>query len=102
MAINTTVSTATMTAVKTALRISTNAYDSEITDLVKAAVDDMGLAGITNDSQTDSLVLRAIITYCRLNFGQPDDYDRLKASYDEQKAQLGMATGYTQWTEATS
>lgn len=102
MAINTTVSTATMTAVKTALRISTNAYDSEITDLVKAAVDDMGLAGITNDSQTDSLVLRAIVTYCRLNFGQPDDYDRLKASYDEQKAQLGMATGYTTWTEVTS
>ena len=101
MAINTTVSTATMTAVKTALRISTNAYDSEITDLVKAAVGDMGLAGITNDSQTDSLVLRAIVTYCRLNFGQPDDYDRLKASYDEQKAQLGMATGYTTWIEAT-
>ena len=97
MAINTTVSTATMTAVKTALRISTNAYDSEITDLVKAAVDDMGLAGITNDSQTDSLVLRAIVTYCRLNFGQPDDYDRLKASYDEQKAQLSMCSGYTDW-----
>ena len=101
MAINTTVTTATMTAVKTALRISTNAYDTEITDLVKAAVDDMSLAGITNDSQTDALVLRAIVTYCRLNFGQPDDYDRLKASYDEQKAQMGMGTGYTTWTEAT-
>lgn len=97
-----TVSTATLTAVKTALRLSTNAYDSEITDLINAAVLDMGLAGVTNTADTDALVKKAIITYCRLNFGQPDDYERLKASYDEQKAQMGMATGYTSWTEATS
>ena len=25
------------------------------------------------------------------------EYDRLKAAYDEQKAQLTMATGYTDW-----
>lgn len=92
----------TLPAVKLALRITTTAYDSEITSLINAALKDMGIAGVTNDDDTDALVLRAIITYCRLNFGQPDDYDRLKASYDEQKAQLSMATGYTTWTEATS
>lgn len=91
----------TLPAVKLALRITTTAYDSEITSLINAALKDMGIAGVTNDDDTDALVLRAIITYCRLNFGQPDDYDRLKASYDEQKAQLSMATGYTTWTEAT-
>lgn len=91
-----------MTAVKTALRISTDAYDDEITDLINAAKLDMGVAGVTNDDEDDALVRKAIVSYCRLNFGQPDDYDRLKASYDEQKAQLGMATGYTQWTEVTS
>ena len=92
----------TLPAVKLALRITKTAYDSEITSLINAALKDMGIAGVTNDDDTDALVLRAIITYCRLNFGQPDDYDRLKASYDEQKAQLSMATGYTTWTEATS
>ncbi len=91
------VSSTTLTAVKTALRITTTAYDSEISTLIDAALLDMGIAGVTNDDDTDALVLRAIITYCRLNFGQPDDYDKLKASYDEQKAQLGMATGYTAW-----
>lgn len=91
------VSSTTLTAVKTALRITTTAYDSEISTLINAALLDMGIAGVTNDDDTDALVLRAIITYCRLNFGQPDDYDKLKASYDEQKAQLGMATGYTAW-----
>lgn len=91
-----------LNTVKTALRVTTTAFDSEITDLINAAVKDLGLAGVDNDDTTDALVLRAVVTYCRLNFGQPDDYDRLKASYDEQKAQMGMATGYTTWTEATS
>ena len=46
---------------------------------------------------TDPLILRAVTTYVKMNFGLPEDYDKLKASYDEQKAQLGMATGYTIW-----
>lgn len=91
----------TLPAVKLALRITTTAYDNELTDLINAALLDMGIAGVTNNDDTDALILRAVVTYCRLNFGQPDDYNRLKASYDEQKAQLGMATGYTTWTEAT-
>lgn len=84
--------------VKLALRITTNAFDSEITDLISAALLDMGIAGVTNDSTTDPLVLRAVITYCKLHFGQPDDFDRLKRSYDEQKAQLATATGYTDYS----
>lgn len=83
--------------VKLALRVKTTAFDSEITDLIAAALADLGLAGVTNQEQTDPLIIRAVTTYCRVNFGQPDDYDQLKASYDEQKAQLMMATGYTNW-----
>lgn len=84
-----------------ALRISTTAFDSELTDLINAAQTDLGIAGVTLPETLDAICKRAVITYCKLNFGQPDDYDRLKASYDEQKAQLSMATGYTTWTEAT-
>jgi hypothetical protein len=32
-----------------------------------------------------------------MNFGNPDNYDKLKSSYDEQKAQLSMTEGYTDW-----
>lgn len=87
-----------LAAVKLALRITTDAFDEELSDLIVAALLDMRLAGIQNADTGDPLVKRAIITYCRLNFGQPDDYDRLKKSYDEQKAQMGMASGYTVWT----
>lgn len=86
--------------VKTALRIKTTAYDSELTYLIAAAKLDLGIAGVVLPGELDELVTRAIITYCKLSFGIPEDYDRLKVSYDEQKAQLVTATGYTNWGEA--
>ncbi|MBQ2259704.1 MAG: phage gp6-like head-tail connector protein [Spirochaetales bacterium] len=91
--------------VKLALRITTTAFDSELNDLIDAAKVDLGIAGVvvpvTTETSLDVIIQKAIITYCKLNFGEPDEYDRLKRSYDEQKAQLSMATGYTLWTDQT-
>ncbi len=83
--------------VKMALRITTTAYDDELMDLIEAAQLDLGIAGVVVPDQIDAIVSRAIITYCKMSFGLPEDYERLKASYDEQKAQLSNATGYTNW-----
>lgn len=81
--------------VKTALRVTTNAFDAEIADLIAAACADLGIVGVEAVATTsDALLIRAIITYCRTNFGSPEDYERLKRSYDEQKAQLLTADGY--------
>ena len=90
---------AILAKIKTALRVVTDAYDDEITDLASAALLDLGIAGADGENVilSDALCLRAVITYVRMNFGSPDDYDRLKASYDEQKAQMSMASGYTIW-----
>jgi len=86
--------------VKTALRITTDAFDDELTDLIEAAKLDLQIAGVIVPASLDAIVTRAIITYCKMSFGIPDDYDRLKRSYDEQKAQLSTATGWTDWGEA--
>ncbi|MEE1171656.1 MAG: DNA-packaging protein [Ruminococcus sp.] len=86
---------------KMAARITTDFYDVEVERLLNAAMLDLGVAGVVIPSELDDLVSQAAITYFLMNFGQPDNYDRLKASYDEQKAQLSTKTGYTQWTEAT-
>lgn len=84
--------------VKKALRLTVNNYDDELTLMINAALADLGIVGIDStlltDATTDPLVKQAVITYCRMHFGSPDDYDRLKASYDEQKAQMITATGY--------
>lgn len=87
--------------VKLALRITTNSFDSELEDLIAAAKIDLGIAGVELPSTLDAICEIAIITYCKLHFGEPDEYDRLKASYDEQKAQLSMASGYTTWIDRT-
>lgn len=98
---------------KLALRIKTDIYDGEIARLIEAAVGDLGIvdveaAGVSltvtattegetvmdNSTITDQLLIRAIITYVRLHFGTPDDYDKLERSYFEQKAQLITASGY--------
>lgn len=85
--------------VKLALRVTTTAYDNDLNDLINAAKLDLDIAGVVLPSTLDAICERAIITYCKLHFlGLSDnEWDRLKASYDEQKAQLTMATGYTNW-----
>lgn len=82
--------------VKLTLRVVTDDFDEEISDLISAAVSDLQAAGVVTDNM-DNFVTMAIKTYCRCNFGNPDNYDRLKSSYDEQKAQLSMRSGYTKW-----
>lgn len=83
--------------VKGALRLTTNDFDVELALLIDAALLDLGIAGVDKRDQTDPLVIRAVTTYCKLHFEILDsaEYDRLKASYDEQKAQLGMSENYT-------
>ena len=86
--------------VRNALRISVTdnqAINEELNDLIDAAKLDLGIAGVVVPQTDDKIVTKAIITYCKLSFGLPENYDRLNRSYDEQKAQLSNATGYTNW-----
>lgn len=85
--------------IKLALRITVNNYDADLTDLISAAQLDLGIAGVVVPDTLTAIVERAIITYCKIHFSALTDgeWSRLKASYDEQKAQLVTATGYTDW-----
>lgn len=85
--------------VKMALRVFSDAYDDELNLLIAAAVQDLGIAGVANIEEEDPIVAKAIVSYCKLHFGIPDDADRLQKSYDEQKAQLATHTGHTDWLE---
>ena len=86
--------------VKLALRVTTNAYDDELNSLIESAKLDLGIAGVVLPSTLDDVIKTAIKTYCKMNFGTPngDVYDRLKKSFDEQKAQMSNATGYTDYS----
>lgn len=89
--------------VKVACRVASTVFDNELLDLISSCLADLGITDIKADmlSETDPdpLVKQAVVTYCRMNFGLQSDsyYERLKASYDEQKAQLLMSSSYTDW-----
>lgn len=91
--------------VKLALLITDNDFDSELNNLIAAAAKDLNIAGVDglviSTTTEDALIIQAIITYCGYQFeimhGSLDRANAFKRSYDEQKAQLGMATGYTTW-----
>lgn len=90
-----------LNAVKLAMRpaIKTNAYDSELLDLIAAAKADLKRLGIQGDD-SDPLIRQAIKTYCRLHFGSPPDAEKLERAYATQIGQLINCTGYRNWGAA--
>jgi uncharacterized phage protein (predicted DNA packaging) len=84
--------------VKTVLRISNNAYDAEIQDLIEAARADLKLSGILEskvNDDTDPLIKRAITVYVKANFGWNNpDAERLQQSYNMLKIHLALSQEY--------
>lgn len=104
---------------KKALRVTVSYYDSEIAHLLMSGANDLEIAGVTlpgtvaftigtNDvvtdtsTLTDNLVMRAIITYAAMRFGNPPNYDKLREAYETQKVQLMHASAYTDYGEDDS
>ena len=109
--------------VKTVLRISNNAYDAEIEDLIEAAKIDLKLSGVNINktvTQTytpeptkenpepepveiqvmDPLIKRAITVYVKANFGWNNpDSERLQQSYNMLKIHLALSQEYAEVTE---
>lgn len=91
--------------VKLALLISTEDFDDELEDLIGAAFIDLNIGDVSPDvtviETTDPAIIRAVCSYCGYQFelmhGTLQRSEAFKKSYDEQKAQLSMATNYTVW-----
>lgn len=92
--------------IKLALLIDGNDFDNELINLMYSAFIDLNIGDIDPDktvsSTDDPAIIQAVITYCGYQFelmhGSLDRSNAYKKSYDEQKAQLGMSTGYTVWS----
>lgn len=80
--------------VKTSLRITNYHFDNEVKDLIEAGKLDLQLAGVYF-LETDPLIKRAIITYCKANFGYDNpDADRFRDSYVMLKQHLCLSGDY--------
>lgn len=92
--------------IKKSLRVSANAFDEEVQDLIDAARHDLMLSGVSKvkaDSDTDPLICRAITVYVKANFGFDNpDADRLQQSYNMIKTHLTLSQEYTPQEVITS
>lgn len=80
--------------VKQALRIKSNSFDDEILDLIEAANLDLAVSGI-NVSVDDKLIQRAVVVYCKANFGlENNDSEKFTKAYEHIKTLLGLAGKY--------
>lgn len=88
-----------LNAIKLALRISTNAFDSEIQTLIDAAIAEMAGLGVTasTSTTTDPQIISAVVAYCKWQFGNNEDADRWRDIYHIKLGQLKTMTGYTDW-----
>lgn len=81
--------------VKLALRVTSTAFDAEIYDLIEASKTDLSIAGVDSIIETDPLIKRAIITYCKAYFGYDNpDADRFAESYKSLKIHLAISSDY--------
>lgn len=83
-------------SVKLALRVTVSDFDSEIQGLIDAAKADLQLSGVANLDDTDPLIKRAIITYCKAHFGYDNpEAERFQQSYNMLKMHLSLSSDYT-------
>jgi hypothetical protein len=82
-----------------ALRASGNPdLESEVSDLVDAAKSDLQLSGIRKEKilEDDPLIKRAVITYCKANFGWDNpEAERFQQSYESLRNHLSLSVEYT-------
>lgn len=81
--------------VKLALRIKSNILDLEIEDLIEACKIDLSISGVKKIEESDPIINRAIILYCKANFGlENKDSEKYQKSYDLLKQSLSLCGDY--------
>jgi hypothetical protein len=86
--------------VKMALRITSNAFNGEITNIIDAAKAELKLTGVLlskiDNIETDSLLKRAVILYSKSHFGLDNpDSEKYQKAYDSLKTHLVLSQEYT-------
>ncbi|MEG1096611.1 MAG: DNA-packaging protein [Clostridiales bacterium] len=83
-------------SVRVALRLKNNVFDDmEIVPLIDAAKRDMLRVGILYQA-TDPLCVRAVILYCKANFGYSSDGEKFNLAYESLRDSMSLSGMYHQ------
>lgn len=83
--------------VKLVLRIDDTVLDEDIQDTINAAMADLKLCGVLESKivETDTLILRAVKTFCKAEYSSDDkEAARYRESYEMLRNHLSMSVDY--------
>lgn len=81
--------------VKLSLRIRSDLLDLDILELIESAKADLSISGVKNLNEDDPLIIQAVKTYCKANFGLDNkDSEKYQKSYDMLKQHLSLCGEY--------
>lgn len=88
-----------LTSVKNAMRIDGSYHDEELIDLIETAKLLLKEVGVLEGKliDTDPLIRKAVITYCKANFGiDASEGEKFARSFEEMKKLLSLLSSYTE------
>jgi hypothetical protein len=88
--------------VKRELRITNTAYDLDVIDLIESAKADLLIPDIDPSKivETEPLIKRAIILYCKANFGLDNpDSEKYQSAYENLAERLSLSLLYRDVSE---
>jgi len=91
-----------LTKAKEVLRLSSNVTDTEVTDLIKSAILDLRRLGVivpqevepSYTGDVDALLERAILLYCKANYGYNSDSEKFRSAYEHLASALSLCSDY--------
>lgn len=87
--------------VKAALRLTITDFDeTELNPLINACKIDLKIGGVSRIDETDPCIRRAIVLYCKANFGYRDDSEKFAQAYEKFKQALALSGDYNTVEEA--
>ncbi len=83
--------------IKRNLRVTINAFDEDIKDLIKSAKKDMETHGVEKINDDDPLIIRAVDLYCKGHFYLDNkDSEKYIKSYESLRDHLSLAGDYNE------
>jgi len=82
--------------VKSALRITSNAFNSELSMLITACEADLEISGLNTIDDTDELTQLAVVKYAKAEMNYQGDAERWRNAYKEQKISMGLCSSYNE------
>lgn len=84
---------------KRTLRVASANADTEVADLVRAAVHNMRITGVIWRGENDPLSRQAVKLYCKGNYGYDEKAEHFQQAYEALRDSMALSGEYQEETD---